>query len=65
VNNSRREEKKVELIRNSLAKSAAGVNFDGEIKTNQDAYIAKRKVLGFDNFSIFSVFDGHGKYKLN
>ena len=41
-------------------KSKAGHNITGAIKVNQDNWLAKNRVFGFTNFSIFAVFDGHG-----
>lgn len=49
------------LIKVSYAKSAAGANEDKTRKTNQDSYISKTNLLNMKNFSLFSVFDGHGK----
>ncbi len=48
------------LIKVSYAKSVAGANEDKTRKTNQDSYISKTNLLGLKNFSLFSVFDGHG-----
>lgn len=41
-------------------KSKPGYTINGTLKTNQDSYMAKNKILGLTNFSIFGVFDGHG-----
>ena len=41
-------------------KSKPGYTITGTLKTNQDSYMAKNKIFGLPNFSIFGVFDGHG-----
>ena len=41
-------------------KSKAGHNITGAIKINQDNWLAKNRIFGYTNFSIFAVFDGHG-----
>jgi hypothetical protein len=45
------------------AKSRAGNSPGGARKTNQDSYLSITNVCGLEEFSIFAVFDGHGKYK--
>jgi len=42
-------------------KSRAGKNSDGSRKINQDAYIAQPKLINYEDYSAFGVFDGHGK----
>ncbi len=42
-------------------KSRAGNNCDGTRKINQDSYIAQPKIINFEDYSGFGVFDGHGK----
>ena len=43
------------------SKSQAGININGERKTNQDSYFIKQRVLGQNDFHIVGVLDGHGK----
>ena len=40
--------------------SQPGLNFKGEIKTNQDNYIFIESLFNLKNCDIFGVFDGHG-----
>ena len=42
--------------------SKAGKNEFGEPKINQDNFLIQNKILKKGNFSVFAVFDGHGKY---
>jgi serine/threonine protein phosphatase PrpC len=42
-------------------KTRAGNAPGGARKTNQDSYLIATNILGLDEFSIFAVFDGHGK----
>ena len=53
-------EKNTGMIKVTYAKSVAGANEDKKRKTNQDSYISKTNILGLKNFSLFSIFDGHG-----
>ena len=48
------------IIRLFNVKSRAGMNYDGQRKTNQDNFIAKTNILSLDDYHIFGVFDGHG-----
>jgi serine/threonine protein phosphatase PrpC len=50
------------LIGKYAFKSKAGMTFDGNIKTNQDSFLAKTKIFGLENYSVFGVFDGHGMH---
>ncbi len=50
------------LINKYAFKSKAGMTFDGNIKTNQDSFLAKTKIFGLENYSVFGVFDGHGMH---
>jgi serine/threonine protein phosphatase PrpC len=54
-----------EFIKKAFVKSAQGTNNLGMKKINQDSYLVKRNLLGLENYSIFSVFDGHGIYLSN
>ena len=42
--------------------SQAGKEESGEPKINQDNFLIQNKILKKGNFSVFAVFDGHGKY---
>jgi serine/threonine protein phosphatase PrpC len=44
------------------SKSAAGMNFKGILKINQDVSLSKNYILGHKNFLLFGVYDGHGKF---
>ena len=54
-----------ELSSNIIAqiayKSRAGNSPGGARKTNQDSFLSVTNILGLEDFSIFAVFDGHGK----
>lgn len=42
-------------------KTQAGINVNGEKKTNQDSYFTKSRIFGQNDFHIMGVLDGHGK----
>lgn len=50
------------VVKCFASNSAAGRNFNGCKKINQDVFLAKNYVLGHKNFLIFGVYDGHGKF---
>lgn len=56
---------KKQLASNIIAqiayKSRAGNSPGGARKTNQDSFLSATNILGLEDFSIFAVFDGHGK----
>jgi len=41
--------------------SKPGKNCEGKTKTNQDSFLVKEKIFGFEGYNIFGVFDGHGR----
>lgn len=41
-------------------KTQAGKSDNGKYKINQDSYLSTAKVMNYDDFNIFAVFDGHG-----
>lgn len=49
-------------VRKISFKSQAGKNDCGMLKTNQDSYLIMDNILNNEEFKIFGVFDGHGKY---
>jgi hypothetical protein len=49
------------IISNLYYRSQAGTNDSGITKTNQDSHVVAENVLGFENYNIFGVLDGHGK----
>lgn len=58
--NNMEEKRNFTLVKKVSFKSRPGVNFEGIVKTNQDALLVKRNIFNLNNFSIFGVFDGHG-----
>lgn len=50
------------IIKSISSKSRQGTNYDGVKKINQDSFIAKRNIMGYENFSILAVYDGHGTH---
>lgn len=48
------------IISKYSCKSKPGYNMNGNVKTNQDSFLAKNKIFGLLNYSVFGVFDGHG-----
>ena len=49
------------IIAQIAYKSRAGNSPGGARKTNQDSFLSVTNILGLEDFSIFAVFDGHGK----
>ncbi len=45
-------------------KSQAGKNSLRKTKINQDAYISIQNIFGLENFHLFGVLDGHGKFSI-
>lgn len=48
-------------IKDYSSSSLAGKNEFGETKINQDSYLILTNINNFQNYNIFSIFDGHGK----
>lgn len=48
------------MISSICYKTQAGKVNSFQTKTNQDSYLICTNVLGFESYSIFGVFDGHG-----
>ena len=51
-----------EIIKSFNAMTQAGKDKNFFTKINQDYYIIKTKINGFQNFNLFGVLDGHGLY---
>jgi hypothetical protein len=51
------------VIANMAYKTQAGINDEGMTKTNQDSTVVAEKLFGLENYNIFGVLDGHGKFK--
>lgn len=43
------------------SKTKQGINLSGMKKTNQDSFLIKTSIFSLNDFSIFGVFDGHGR----
>ena len=54
-------EKYPELKLTYASKSKQGINISGMKKINQDSYLVKTSIFTLKDFSVFGVFDGHGK----
>ena len=48
------------IISKFIYKSKPGKSESGNVKVNQDSFIAIPNILNFDNFYVFGVLDGHG-----
>ena len=62
--NSLKLKNKKNIIRKIHGMSQPGINNKNMIKTNQDSHIIKNNILNLYNFSLFGVYDGHGRYYL-
>lgn len=62
LKNSAIKENREEYLQMICAKSQAGKSDRTEIKINQDSFLFKQTVNGINDFNLFGVLDGHGKY---
>jgi serine/threonine protein phosphatase PrpC len=52
-------------ISNICVRTQAGKNEVGQNKINQDNYVMIERIFELDNYNIFGILDGHGKYNHN
>jgi hypothetical protein len=53
-----------EVYMKSIGISRSGKHEDGKVKSNQDCYLVLNNIFEINNFNVYAMLDGHGKFDI-